>query len=569
MKKIIVLFYIIVSLYFLPCTAGADTVTVGTMSGVLPQQIGSTRLVLVVRGHDLPRPEVKEYSNYVEILFKDTLIPSAQWSRDYDFPLLGRIEMNQTPKGLLMKLSTGQALSLSSIRGQMPANVINIQFSSLESKKRALAEKKMFAPSVKKQSTGDPFTSTKKISIDLRDVELKDVFRMLGQMMNMNIVLDPSVNEIPPLTMRFDNAPLNEVFGYLMRLYGMSYAKVGKTLIIGNPEAISKATGKEKTRIFDVSYAEIKDLPALLVGLSTIPKEKILVDSRLKRIYATGSDNQLMEFERALQRLDHPGRQVMLKARIIEINDNATDELETLLNAVYNGWWLNTNSSGGSAGYLYSDQVELDDFPNDDDRPSGFVPGSGADLSQIANGGLKMLDVGLNALVTKNDGKVLANPSVITISGKKASIKLVEKLKYISERDDAGNATYSDEEVGPKLEFTPVVGRDGIVSIEILISTGEVVSWKDGNQGETIPQTTEREVKTNVRVRNGEPFVVGGLFKETHSNSTTKIPILGDIPLLGELFKSKSKIDSRSEVVMIVIPYILDVSDGPVQKWDL
>jgi len=105
--------------------------------------------------------------------------------------------------------------------------------------------------------------------------------------------------------------------------------------------------------------------------------------------------------------------------------------------------------------------------------------------------------------------------------------------------------------------------------VELSIATGEVIAWKKGNQGEEFPQTSEREVVTSIRVRDGEPFVVGGLFNERHSENTTKIPILGDIPLLGEFFKSKSKTDDRTEVVMVVIPYILNVTDGPIERWDL
>ncbi|NCC97045.1 MAG: type II and III secretion system protein, partial [Synergistales bacterium] len=83
------------------------------------------------------------------------------------------------------------------------------------------------------------------------------------------------------------------------------------------------------------------------------------------------------------------------------------------------------------------------------------------------------------------------------------------------------------------------------------------------------PQTSKREVVTSVRVRDGEPFVVGGLFNERNSVNTTKIPLLGDIPLLGELFKSRSKTSDRTEVVMVVIPYILDIEDAPIDRWDM
>lgn len=180
-----------------------------------------------------------------------------------------------------------------------------------------------------------------------------------------------------------------------------------------------------------------------------------------------------------------------------------------------------------------------------------------------------MLDFGLRALVTKNKGKVLADPSIITIDGNKATIKLVENYPYISDRDEAGNPTWSEKEVGPVLEFTPTSGRDGMVSIDLRIETGEIIGTYRGQAGEEFPQTTSREVQTNIRVRDGEPFVVGGLFKDQHKVEQHRVPILSDIPLLGELFKFKSETRDKTEVAMIVIPYILETPDGPVEKYVL
>jgi len=123
-----------------------------------------------------------------------------------------------------------------------------------------------------------------------------------------------------------------------------------------------------------------------------------------------------------------------------------------------------------------------------------------------------MLDVGIRNLVESNKADILASPSVVTVDGQKASIALTTNIKYISERDEAGNPVYTEERIGPTLEFTPIVGRDNTVTINVEISTGEVVEWRAGGMGEEVPVTSSRDVSTMVRVRNGEPFVIGGLF---------------------------------------------------------
>ncbi|NCB17322.1 MAG: type II and III secretion system protein, partial [Synergistales bacterium] len=116
------------------------------------------------------------------------------------------------------------------------------------------------------------------------------------------------------------------------------------------------------------------------------------------------------------------------------------------------------------------------------------------------------------------------------------------------------------------LEFTPTVGRDKMVTIDLKIETGEIIGTYRGQAGEQFPQTTNREVTTNIRVRDGEPFVVGGLYKDQEKVEKHRVPLLSDIPLLGELFKYKSETRDKTEVAMIVIPYILDIPDTTVEK---
>ncbi|NLB83265.1 MAG: secretion protein, partial [Synergistaceae bacterium] len=367
------------------------------------------------------------------------------------------------------------------------------------------------------------------------------------------------------VTMSLKAVPLNEALGYLMRMYDMSYAIMGKTVIIGTPDSLGKTTGKESTRQFKIAYADMKAVAGLLTGLTGV--NKVVVDERLRAIYVTGRSDQFFEVEKVLQHIDHPGRQVMLQARIIEVTDSGKEELETIIDAVYSQWWFNYSSAGAGLGYVYADQPGNYNPTTGDNRPAPLAPITGGGLKNIAQNSLtKMLDFGLKALVTKNKGKVLADPSIITLDGKKATIKLVENYPYISERDEAGNPTWSEKEVGPILEFTPIVGRDGMVSITLKIETGEIIGTYRGQAGEQFPQTTNRQVNTEIRVRDGEPFVVGGLYKDQEKSETHRIPILSDIPLLGELFKYKSNSRDKTEVAMIVIPYVLDIPDTTVEK---
>lgn len=534
------------------------------IGGLTVQQMGSHGVVVHLVGGSLSRPEITSHNtDSITFVVKPAYLASGKWSRQFDLPLVQGVMADQSGDSVVFVLKINSPLELKGIEGVAPANSYTLRLegtghAAREREQPALYEQKPQPPT----DYNDPFTKTTPVAFDLRDVELRDVFRMLGDYVGMNIVADPSVPNTL-VTMSLKDVPLNEALGYILRMYDMGYAIIGKTIIVGSPDNIAKTTGKQSTRAFKIAYADVKAVGGLVQSLSGVTN--IIMDERLRTLYVTSAPERFAYVEKVLQEVDHPGRQVMLQARIIEVTDSGRDELETLIDAVYSQWWLNYSSGGLNLGFLYADQP--DNYKPGDNRP---VPGIDKGLENIAKGDLtKMLDFGLNAIVTTNKGKVLADPSIITLDGKKATIKLVENYPYISERDQAGNPTWSEKEVGPILEFTPTVGRDKMVTVELKIQTGEIIGTYKGQAGEEFPQTSSREVTTLIRVRDGEPFVVGGLHKDVKRTERGRVPILSNIPLLGELFKYRKDVRDKSEVAMIVIPYILSTPDGPVEQFTL
>ncbi|MDI9370857.1 MAG: secretion protein, partial [Synergistota bacterium] len=452
------------------------------IGGLTVQQLGSHEVLLLLTGGGLPRPEITERtSDRITFVARPAYLASGQWGRQYDYPLVQGVQAEQVKDSVVFTIRTNSPLELKNIEGVAPANRFALRFESTghaarEREQPALYEPKPAPPT----NYNDPFTRTTPVTFDLRDVELRDVFRMLGDYVGMNIVADPSVPNTL-VTMSLKDVPLNEALGYIMRMYDMGYAIIGRTIIVGSPDNIAKTTGKQSTRAFKVAYADVKAAGGLVQSLAGV--SNIVMDERLRTIYVTSSPERFHEVERVLQQVDHPGRQVMLQARIIEVTDSGRDELETLIDAVYSQWWLNYSSGGLGLGYLYTD--DPDNYKPGENRPA---PGVDDGLENIAKGDLtKMLDFGLNAIISTNKGKVLADPSIITLDGKKATIKLVENYPYISERDQAGNPTWSEKEVGPILEFTPTVGRDMVVTVELKIQTGEIIGTYKGQAGEELP----------------------------------------------------------------------------------
>ncbi len=506
------------------------------VAGVVTNQIGAGLLSVNVKGKNLPAPEVlSKNPSEVRVLFPGAGLPSLTWSRDYNFPLLEGIDLEQNGEGVLMVLRTTEAVRLKKLEGRAPSRVFRFRFQALDATR--VSREPLKARKFPVARPNDPLASSKPITLELRDVDIRDVFRMFGEITDMNIVADPSMPSAY-VTVSLKKTPLNEAFGYIMRMYDLGYAIMGRTIIVGKKGSLGKALGKEKTRSFRVAYAEPAKAAALLQGLSGV--EKVVVDERLRMIYVTAAEDEMYDVERVLQRVDHPGQQVLLQARIVEVTDSGKKALENTIDALYKKWAFSYNPESGQTqvGYTYN--------------------------SALANPTVKALDTALSVISTKSEGKVLASPSVVTLDGEEAEVKLIQKLKYQSGIDEDGNPEFEDEEVGPTLTFTPVVGRENMVTVEVEIKTGEIIQFRSSGSSE-VPETSERSAETTVRVRNGEPFVIGGLFKDSDTTSLNRIPVLADIPLLGGLFESESKNKERSEVVMILIPYILEMPNGAIE----
>jgi len=524
------------------------------IESVMVRQSGASKIIAEIAGRNLPLPElVKSEPNHIDFRFTGTAALSPKQTIGIVYPLMKSVEIRAASGDVFVSFLTNKPLKLSATEGQAPASSYSLTF---ETEPEAAAPAATL-PKPALKPVSDPLAKNTKVTLELRDVNIKDIFRMLGNMMNLNLVVDSSVPDTN-VTLSLKDVPLKEAFSYLMRMHDLAYVLMGRTMIVGKPEALARTTGMEKTQSYHIAYADPKQIPGILQNLAGV--NKIVVDERLRTLYVTGTEIQQDEVRKILERVDHPGRQIMINARIIELKDTASKEFEAMLDAIYNNWWM--SYSGGSFSGGYADANYPNQIPSTVVSPTPFA----SDLSGLARSTLKAIDAQI-ATWTQGDvkGDVLASPSVITTEGKKATIKITENVKYISARDDAGNPTYSDEEVGPILEFTPLIGRNDVINLEIKVSTGTITQYLAGGQGERIPQTAKREVQTSVRVRNGEPFVVGGLFGTDKSTTINRVPLLSDIPLIGELFKSKSKKNEKTQVVVVLVPELLDVAESAIE----
>ncbi|MCE5201206.1 MAG: hypothetical protein LLF78_01655 [Synergistaceae bacterium] len=575
-------------------TPSAETGEIkSVIEAIKVRQIGSDQIVLELRGTSMSLPAVEEnpsaalvlkwsgirfprdtdkkdwWDGYEwDVLRLDTQ-KSEEWWQKYDYPLAQRIQVVSNDKqGVTMTIIGEKPLKVKKISGMSGSDRITLQLA---------AESDINLPSPpppRPKTEGDPLGMATPVTLELREVSVRDVFRMLADLRHLNLIIDSSVPD-NLMTFSFRNAKFSEVFAYMLRMNDLSYALMGRTLVVGTAESIGKTLGKNITKEYRVAYGDVTKLPAIIMGLVALPKPPV-ADERLRALYVTGTPEQHAEVEALMNRIDHPGKQVMLEARLIEINDGAEQAIETMLNAVYRGWLFSYGATGFGTEYTYgnmsggltpnivpSDTADQGEFPI-----PGYSTGDAYNPVNLVDPTMKMLDAGLRAMETNNKGKVLANPSVVALDGQKATIKLTHNYLYQSGLDESGNPEFTEQETGPTLDITPILGRDGFVTLKLKISTGEIVAFRDSGASE-VPETTKREVETQIRVRNGELFVIGGLYQESKTKSVSRVPVLGYIPLIGELFTNRKDNHSKSEMAFIIVPHILDVPTGASEVYDM
>lgn len=519
---------------------------ISTVESVRVRQIGGDKVLIELNGTGIGHPE-RVFGTDCAAEFRwhgtrlsggDRLKKENRAVRElrYDYPLAQRVNLLAGADGsLTMRISGEKPLRARSISGMENLDSLAMLLEAVEPPSGGQSNKKDI------DVCNGSLPTDCKVTLSMREVSPGDAFRALASLAGVNFAFD---DPIPPgkLTFSFRDAAFGEVFDYLLSVTGLSYAMRGNTLLVGAFETVASASGDYETRAYPIAYADPDKTAALVAAV--IPRLRTpTVDERTRTLYITATAAQHEKIAVFLRGADHPGRQVMLEARLIDVNESVRHEVEAMISSVHSGWVITYGAGGGGIGYLSSGK----------DRAQS---GRGA---LLPDGGrmMKDIDAGLRAIETKQKVKVLASPSLVTLDGHKAVIKLTRNYLYQSSVDSDGNARFSEQETGPSLEITPQIGRDGFITMKLKISSGEIIGFRKSGVSET-PETSKREVDTCVRVRDGELFVIGGLYSDSRNKSVTKVPVLGHIPLIGELFTSRSESRVNSELAFIVVPHILE-----------
>jgi type IV pilus assembly protein PilQ len=416
-----------------------------------------------------------------------------------------------------------------------------------------------------------PQFTGERISLSFQNVEVRSLLQIIADVAGTNMVVSDSVSG--QMAMRLDNVPWDQALDIILRTKGLGMRQQGNVMLVAPVEELSARekieleAQKQKTElaplrseIIQVNYARAADMRALLSSGDTSllsERGRVTVDDRTNTLLVLETREKLDEIRTLVARLDIPVRQVLIESRIVIANEDFARELGTRfgVSTIGSSGSTRIGQSGSNTG---SRGVVGGTIPAPADSYIVNLPSASASAGRVAwtiLGSDFLIDLELSALQTENRGEVISTPRVVTANGKQAVIEQGREIPYQSTSGNAGTQTQFKKAV-LSLTVNPQITPDDRVVLDLSVtndSQGENVNTGVGSA----PAIDTRRLDTQVLIGSGETVVLGGVFQEEKTNSAAKIPFLGDIPLIGSLFRNSSRNSNKRELLIFVTPRVL------------
>jgi type IV pilus assembly protein PilQ len=428
-----------------------------------------------------------------------------------------------------------------------------------------------------------------RLTLNFQDIETRAVLQLLADTSGQNMVISDSVQG--NVTLRLQNVPWDQALDIVMRTKGLDMRQEGNVIMVG-PAAEIAAREKElasakkdlnavaplRSEFLQVNYAKASDLADLIKGKgNSLMSERgsVTVDARTNTLLLQDTADNLADIRRLVSTLDIPIRQVQIEARIVIASDTFSRELGAKfgVNKAFNYSNGGIGTIGGGPYVTAADGVTIGSGGNASSVTSAAL-GDATDRYMVNLGASNpagsialtllnksyIVDLELSAAQSEGRGEVVSQPKVITANQKEAVIEQGTEIPYL-QSSSSGASTVSFKKAVLSLKVTPQITPDDRVILDLVVTKDNVgelvqVSGTSGN-ATTVPSIDTRTITTQVLVNDGQTVVLGGIVEAQKINSVTKVPLLGDIPVLGHLFKKVSKTDDKNELLIFVTPKIL------------
>lgn len=460
-----------------------------------------------------------------------------------------------------------------------------------------------------------------KLSLNFQNIDVRSLLQVFADFTHLNVVVSDSVTG--NLTLRLKDVPWDQALHIILRAKGLGERKEGNVLWIAPREEILAREKAEleakksiqdlepvKSETFQLNYQKAATVVGLLTGAAggaqsgaaaptpvlpglggmsagaptsriLSPRGTVIADARTNQIFVTDIPSKLEEISKFIAQIDKPVRQVMIEARIVQASDQFGRSLGVKLgyydarglqggvpgynvaggtNVTFTGNYLGvgeqTNQAAITSGSYIPDTqfVSLPAFGLANSLLAGATPSSiGISLFNAAAN--RFINLELSAMEADGNGKIISSPRVITADLSKATIEQGTEIPY-QQATSSGATAVTFKKAVLSLDVTPQITPDGNVIMNV-----EIHKDSPGTTTNGVPAIDTNTVTTQVQVENGGTVVLGGIYTSTEQSQTDKVPLLGDIPVLGNLFKNNSKMLNKSELMVFLTPKIVTQAD--------
>jgi len=552
---------------------------------------GAGRLILHFSG-DGAAPDLRTQGSSVLVDIGNAQLPASLQKpldvTDFATPVQ-RIDATRSGNGAQLQLTTsGQFESLAYQTGRDYIVEIVPRASNANANRAVGAVSGTVAAGAQSSASGTPHYSGRPVTFNFQDVPVRTVLQLIAEESNLNVVAADTVTG--NVTLRLVNVPWDQALDLVLQAKGLDKRQSGNVVWVApQPEIAKYEQDKAEARVklensaemvteyIPINYGNAEDIAKLLTDEAKngkgggggsesqrgflSPRGSISFDRRTNTLLVIDIPPRVAAIRDLVNRLDKPVDQVVIEARIVIANESFARELgakfgisgTTRTQTNGDGIGFGSKAVGGGALPTGGLNVSL---------PASLA-GAGSLALSILNAGYA-LDLELSALQQEGRGEIISNPRIVTSNQKEALIKQGDQIGYITVTggNNANVPQVQFKDVVLQLKVTPTITNDNRIFLNMDLQKDDLSGYINTGVGQ-VPQIATREVTTAVLVEDGQTVVVGGVYEFKDQNSMSKVPFLGDIPILGNLFKNRNHTKSKAELLVFVTPKVIRVAQRP------
>lgn len=447
----------------------------------------------------------------------------------------------------------------------------NWEDSAYQTDNKFIVEVKPVTANPDKLAQGGTGYKGAKLTLNFQKIDVREALNVIADFTGTNMVISDTVSG--NITLRLKDVPWDQALDIILQSRGLAMRKIGNVIQVAPSAEIAAKEKLEltshqeiselqdlRTESFQISYQKADAIATLLSS----DKQRILskrgsavVDARTNTLFVQDTPDRLDEVRKLIKQIDVPVRQVMIEARIVEATDNFSKNLGVRLGYNSNDAFSVGNSTRlfGNIGANSVVGGPLAGTTMPANTPNVNLPSAGTagtfSMLLFNSSASKLLSVELTALETDSKGKIISSPRVVTSDQTEATIATGTEIPY-QQASSSGATNVAFKSATLSLSVKPQITPDDNIIMDIKVNKDSVGQLYAG-----VPSINTNSVTTQVLVENGGTVVIGGVYLQQQSNGVNKVPLLGDIPVLGYLFRSTAKLDNKSELLVFITPKII------------